>query len=237
LFYGRYIDDIFLIFKGTEMELKSFLNSFDTHRAFSTQLKITWTYSKDSIEFLDLVIHSKPGTLLLSTHQKALNKYLYIPFCSYHPKENKIGFIKAELIRYIRNSSTYSAFATMARKFFLRLRTRGYPPRFLLWVFGQISYQDRPKYLAPSQSTYDPALVPFVTTYNPIWETPYIRKGLRKFAKDNPTYRPIVSFKRNKNIGDIINKANARKLKHRKRVGHWIPLVRCMRPNRPTLTG
>lgn len=216
LFYGRYIDDIFFVFKGTELQLKSFLDSFDTHRVYNDKLKITWTYSQDSIEFLDLVIHSKPGKLQLSTHQKALNKYLYIPFSSYHPKDNKIGFIKAELIRYIRNSSTYSAFTNMAKRFFVRLRTRGYPPRFLLWVFSQVHYHDRSKYLEPSQSTYNPFQVPFVTTYNPIWEAPHLQRGLRKFVKLNPTYRPIVSFKRNKNIGDIIHKANAHKLRPRR---------------------
>ncbi|KAI8968777.1 hypothetical protein BDB01DRAFT_695692, partial [Pilobolus umbonatus] len=58
-----------------------------------------------------------------------LNKYLYVPFHSYHPKENKSGFIKAELIRYVRNCSSYEDFATVASNFFVRLRDRGYPPR------------------------------------------------------------------------------------------------------------
>ncbi|KAI9310389.1 hypothetical protein BX666DRAFT_1820872, partial [Dichotomocladium elegans] len=58
-----------------------------------------------------------------------LNQYLYVPFCSYHPLANKKGFIKAELIRYARNSSTVSAFNTMVVKFFYRLRQHGYPPR------------------------------------------------------------------------------------------------------------
>lgn len=233
LFYGRYIDDIFFIFKGTATQLNSFVQSFDTHRAYSDRLKITWTYSQDSIEFLDLVIHSKPGKLLLSTHQKALNKYLYIPFCSYHPKDNKTGFIKAELIRYIRNSSTYTAFAIMAKKFFARLRTRGYPPRYLLWVFSKVHYQDRSKYLEPSTSSYDPFMVPFVTTYNPIWESSYLKRGLRNFVKRNPTYKPMVSFKRNKTIGDILNKANALKLNRlRKRVRHTSSTQRCVRARR-----
>ncbi|KAK4511775.1 uncharacterized protein ATC70_010256 [Mucor velutinosus] len=212
IFYGRYIDDIFFMFKGSEQELKTFLTTFDTKRAFSNQLKISWDYSTTSVSFLDLQIHAKHNKVELSTHQKMLNKYLYIPFSSYHPKDNKVGFIKAELIRYIRNSSSYRSFANTAKQFFTRLRLRGYPPRFLIWVFSQVRYDDRPKYLEDAPLSTDNTLVPFVTMYNPIWETPHLRKGLREFFTLNPHYRPVVAFKRNKNIADLLNRANVRKL-------------------------
>lgn len=213
LFYGRYIDDILMIFQGTEDELKSLLQAFDTDRLHSNTLKITWTYSPKSVDFLDLVISSSNDKIAFCVHQKTLNKYLYIPFCSYHPPESKTGFIKAELIRYVRNSSTYSAFVAIAHKFFLRLRLRGYPPRYLLWVFRKVHYRDRPKYLMPSIKDYNERLVPFVTTYNPIWESPHLKQSLKQFNANVPHYKPIIAFKRNKNIGDFINKANVRKLR------------------------
>ena len=216
IFYGRYIDDIFLIFKGSEQDLQTFLTTFDTKRAFSETLKISWDYSNTSVSFLDLQIHAKHNKIDLSTHQKMLNKYLYIPFSSYHPKDNKIGFIKAELIRYIRNSSSYRSFANTAKHFFTRLRLRGYPPRFLIWVFSQVRYDDRPKYLDDVPINTDNTLVPFVTQYNPIWETPHLRKGLRIFSTLNPHYRPVVAFKRNKNIADLLNRANIHKLTGKK---------------------
>ena len=186
IFYGRYIDDILMIFQGTEEELKTLLYAFDNDRNYCKELKINWTYSQKSIDFLDLVISSSNNKMQFSTHQKVLNKYLYIPFCSYHPKDSKTGFIKAELIRYVRNSSTYLAFSNIARKFFLRLRLRGYPPRYLLWVFSKVHYRDRSKYLEDSHIEYDDKRVPFVTTYNPIWEAPHLKKGLKLFSKLNP---------------------------------------------------
>ena len=213
LFYGRYIDDILMIFQGTEDELKSLLHAFDTDRLYCNELKINWTYSQKSIDFLDLVISSSRDKIQFSTHQKALNKYLYIPFCSYHPKDSKTGFIKAELIRYVRNSSTYLAFSDIARKFFLRLRLRGYPPRYLVWVFSKVHYRNRSKYLEDSHVEYDDKRVPFVTTYNPIWEAPHLKNGLKLFSTLNPNYKPIIAFKKNNNLGDIINKANVSKLK------------------------
>ncbi|KAI9310193.1 hypothetical protein BX666DRAFT_1820927, partial [Dichotomocladium elegans] len=82
----------------------------------------------------------------------------------------KKGFIKAELIRYVRNSSTVEAFETMVRKFFFRLRQRGYPPRLLLYIFSQVRYADRQKYLESSVSLRDNQILPFVTDFNPVWE-------------------------------------------------------------------
>lgn len=217
LYYGRYIDDIFFIFNGSKTELDLFLQDFDNFREYNNQLKISWTSSNTSIDFLDLVISvNSKQRLELSTHQKTLNKYLYVPFSSYHPKDNKTGFIKAELIRYVRNSSTYFNFAVAAKKFFTRLRARGYPPRYLIWVFSQVHYSKRSTYLLDVPKKYDASLVPFITTYNPIWELPNLKNGLRKFSSFNPTFRPVIAFKRNKNINDLINKANVRKLNGKK---------------------
>jgi hypothetical protein len=218
IYYGRYIDDIFMIFKGTHSELQSFLNKFDSTRPYHNELKITWQFSPMSIEFLDLVVHVQrdKNRIEFSTHQKPLNKYLYVPFCSYHPRDSKTGFIKAELIRYVRNSSTYHSFATIAKKFFTRLRARGYPPRYLIWVFSKVFYNKRSEYLQGSKHNYDSSMIPFVTTYNPLWELPHLKNGLRKFTSLNPHYRPVIAFKRNKNIADFINKAN--KFKLRKKV-------------------
>lgn len=52
-----------------------------------------------------------------STFQKPLNKYLYIPFESFHPSSNKKAFIKGELMRYARNSSSFNSFHDTREKF------------------------------------------------------------------------------------------------------------------------
>jgi hypothetical protein len=65
----------------------------------------------------------------------------------------------------------------------------------------------------PSIKDYNERLVPFVTTYNPIWESAHLKQSLKQFDANVPHYKPIIAFKRNKNIGDFINKANVRKLR------------------------
>ena len=80
--------------------------------------------------------------------QKPLNRYLYIPFTSYHPIHAKRSFIEAELIRYVRLSSKLSDFLDISKKFFIRLQNRGYPKQFILDIFSKVHYGSRWKYLA-----------------------------------------------------------------------------------------
>ena len=92
------------------------------------------------LSFLDLLLFRDPAnnTLQYSTFQKPLNKYLYIPYESFHPASNKKAFIKGELMCYARNSLTFRSFDDTHQLFWKRLRLRGYPARFLLPVFREI---------------------------------------------------------------------------------------------------
>ena len=87
------------------------------------------------------------STREISTFQKPLNKYLYIPFESFHPSRNKKAFIKGGLMRYVRNSSSFNSFYETREKFWKQLRVKGYPFRFLLPLFREIRYTDRKKWL------------------------------------------------------------------------------------------
>ena len=137
LLYRRFIDDIFAIWAGPKDTLLEFLEALNSK---SNRIKLTHCISDSSISFLDLFLFrdASSSVLQFSTFQKPLNKYLYIPFESFHPSSNKKAFIKGELIRYARNSSTFKAFSETREKFWKRLRVRGYPFRFLLPLFREI---------------------------------------------------------------------------------------------------
>ena len=131
--YKRFIDDIFAIWcrpKGILLEFLGALNNKTDH------IKLTICISDGSISFLDLFIYRDvySSKLQFSTLQKPLNKYLYIPFESFHPSDNKKAFIKVELMRYARNSSSFKSFSETRDKFWKRLRVRGYPFSFFASV-------------------------------------------------------------------------------------------------------
>ena len=104
--------------------------------------------------------------LQFSTFQKPLNKYLYIPFESFHPSSNKKAFIKGELMRYARNSSSFKSFSETRDRFWKRLRLRGYPFAFLLPLFREIRYSDRKKWLLQKAKNRSQRATVFKTTFN-----------------------------------------------------------------------
>ena len=121
------------------------------------------------MDFLDFVIgkhtcHVTGGaSLFYRVHQKALNKYLYISPFSYHPPHGMKAFIKTELVRYVRHSSCHYDFLVIARRFFARLRERGFNPSFLRPVFDDVNYASRADKLI--LATPGQVMVPLVFSY------------------------------------------------------------------------
>ena len=87
-----------------------------------------------------------------SVHSKSINRFLYTPYSSYHSKATKKAFIKAELMRCVRNSSSLELFQETCIRFHHHLRLRGYPEMFLAEEFKQVSYGDRSKLLSISKN-------------------------------------------------------------------------------------
>lgn len=167
ILYKRFIDDILAIWDGPKDTLLEFLDALNSK---TDRIKLTYYISNSSISFLDLFLYRdiSSNVLHFSTFQKPLNKYLYIPFESFHPSSNKKAFIKGELMRYARNSSSFASFAETREKFWKRLRLRGYPFRFLLPLFRTIRYRDRTGWLSrkPNNRFTGNKTIVFKTTFN-----------------------------------------------------------------------
>ena len=62
--HARYIDDIFMVWTKSESELKHFMNKINQkHQA----IKFDFKFSKESIEFLDTLIHTDRKNRLQTT--------------------------------------------------------------------------------------------------------------------------------------------------------------------------
>ncbi len=154
LFYKRYLDDIFGIIWATHSEAQSILSSFNQ---LHKHIQVTFDLSLTKVHFLDFHIfkgdrYQHQGILDMSVYSKAMNRFLYIPFSSYHSRAMKLAFIKAELIRFVRNSSSESSYEETCKSFYYRLRRRGYPDRFIVSAFKQVEYKNRQQYLKVSNN-------------------------------------------------------------------------------------
>ena len=144
--YARFIDDGFMIWEGNRETLMKLLHAWNSHRP---NIRITTDISEFQCHMLDLVIYKdmmcmgNQVPIYVRTYEKPMNKYLYIPFSSFHSRAVLKGFIKSRLINYVVTCSMEQDFITMREKFKQRLLDRAYPVRFLNTVFDTVHYSDR----------------------------------------------------------------------------------------------
>ena len=137
--YVRFLDDILVVQTLSEAEPEDLL--WDGLHAMHPDIRLTRESSPCMVDFLDLQIYRDGKRLLHRVHQKALNKYLYISPRSCHPRHVIEGFVRTELIRYARNSSTELDFVRICRAFSNRLRDRGFHPTFLKHLIASVDFQ------------------------------------------------------------------------------------------------
>ena len=139
LLYVRYLDDILVVQKLSETEPGHLL--WDGLHTMHPDIRLTRESSPLMVDFLDLQIYRQGRRLLHRVHQKALNKYLYISPRSCHPRHVIEGFVRTELIRYARNSSTELDFIKICHAFSNRLRERGFHPTSLKHFFASVHFE------------------------------------------------------------------------------------------------
>lgn len=225
-FLRRFLDDGFFVFEGSEQELLALFSSLNS---LLPNIRITYTYSQHQVEFLDLVVYKGPSwpvttgsntvPLLTRTHQKALNRYLYIPYHSFHPPGTFTSFIYAELLRFVQTNSDEVWYTCMVRKFRARLLRRGYPPALIDRLARRVDYAERrAAFLSPpAPSSGDDGgdttvlalpyarLVPELRPQRLLYLA-YISGGPELWK--HVQTRPIVAFQRTKSIGSHLVKAH-----------------------------
>jgi hypothetical protein len=217
--FKRFIDDGFVIFKGSLQELHAFVAALQNELP---NINITYAFSQFQVDFMDLVIY-KAGpavaptrALKVRTHQKALNKYLYIPFSSFHHPGMFKSFLNAELIRYVVTNSDKIWFECMVSKFTHRLQQRGYPSHVICAAVAKVSYEDRPKYLQQSpRHEKSGSVCAFVIPYVDGTADLRVQQLLHELYMEHPELqayipeKPLVSFKKSRNLGSLLVRAGA----------------------------
>jgi hypothetical protein len=210
--YHRFIDDIFFIYKGSVEDLHAF-------KLLISQLiegiDVTMSWSLKSVDFLDLKIFKNNGHIQIKTHQKSLNRYLYLPPFSFHPPASFKGWIKAELIRYARTNTKVQDFNAIKLKFFHRLLLRSYSRRFLTLIFHQINHDIRNHYhLNQIHQAQERNIFPFIIPFNTSATTHYLKQkipgwsnGLQKFFPGTES-KVIFAFKQPPNIMKLVSRSN-----------------------------
>jgi len=165
LHYIRYVDDTLFIFKHTSMQnLQEIAHRFNS---LHKNIFFNFEFNETSVNFLDVTIFKGPrfiktGIFDTRTYQKAMNLHLYVPFTSFQPVHQKIGLVKTELIRHIRNSSSIDDYIKSKIQFFRYLQARGYPSWFLKKVNSCALYKQRQEYLSSSRKKNSTNVKPII---------------------------------------------------------------------------
>ena len=203
----RYIDDVFMIWTGTEEELREFLSFIN--EAHDT-IKFTWNWSRESINYLDVQVINNSGKIETDLYAKKTDKHQYLYYTSCHPRKCKESIPYAQAMRLRRICSTMEAFERRAKDLTDFLVARGYKRRYIKQQIHRARLVARKDALAP-RSNERKDRIPMVVTYHP--GLPNIGGILRELQpllhcseKCKKAIRdlPMMAFRRPKSLGDYL---------------------------------
>ena len=143
--FKRFIDDGFGITLGLREDVIYWIEKFNELRESIKIDKYNWG---NALDYMDLFIYKgsnfyEDGKLSISIHQKETNKFMYIPYRSYHQRHTIKNYVWGELRRYVRYNTEEKNFKKLRVRFFLRLRNRGFRKYTLKKLFSKITYAQR----------------------------------------------------------------------------------------------
>uniref|UniRef100_A0A8C5PYV0 Reverse transcriptase domain-containing protein n=1 Tax=Leptobrachium leishanense TaxID=445787 RepID=A0A8C5PYV0_9ANUR len=113
ILYKRYIDDIFIIWKGDNLSLSTFLDDLNLN---NWGIKLEYFFSKQEVNFLDLTIYTQDNSLKTKTFFKTVDVNSFIEFNSCHAKSWLQSVPKSQLMRLRRNCTEEKIFLEQADK-------------------------------------------------------------------------------------------------------------------------
>jgi hypothetical protein len=163
-FWKRFIDDIFLLWMGTDEELASFMEFINS---FHPTIKFTHQSSSEKVSFLDISISLENGFLQTDLFTKPTDSHAFLCQHSCHPTHVKRNLPYSQFLRLRRLCSEENRFQQRCDEMERHLYARGYSKQ----VVGRgrerasaLGRRDTLTYRGKPQTKR----VPFVVTHNPL---------------------------------------------------------------------
>ena len=207
LLYVRYIDDIFFVWRGSEAELKKFLDTINT---LHPSIKFDYEHSRSKSVFLDCSIQIENRRIKTSVYSKPTDRKAYVHQKSFHPTSTKEAIAYGQALRLRRICTDDADFREATSKLESDLTKRGYDRTKTAGEIERAALKERRALLTYNERSED-RRIPLVVTYdnrlpdikkivNDSWNILQINEAEgRKFAE-----KPRVCFRRNKNLRDVL---------------------------------
>ncbi|CAN7976819.1 unnamed protein product, partial [Ixodes persulcatus] len=139
-FYRRYIDDIFMIWTGTEDELNTFISEYNS---VHSSIRFTHNVSQQAISFLDVTVEIQDNKLSTKLYRKPTDRQQYLNYDSCHPRHCKNSLPYSQAHRYKRICSNEQDFKQNADNLTTALIRQNYPPGVINSAIEKASRLDR----------------------------------------------------------------------------------------------
>ena len=122
--YLRYIDDIFLIWRGSENDRQQSISKINE---VHDSIKLDFNYLKTQIHFLDITItKASTGKLLTTLYKKKIDRQSYLHRKSKHPETHKQSIPYSQALRLKIICTREEDFTDQSKALTNRLVKRGY---------------------------------------------------------------------------------------------------------------
>ena len=208
IFWKRFIDDIFFIFKGDInqlIQLQNFMN--DIH----VTIKFTFEQSRTEIDFLDTHLSLSNNRITTLLFKKPTDRSLLLHFNSNHPDNTKESIIYSQAIRYNTSIQDDDTLQTELYNLTRTLLARRYPLKLINKKIMKALTKSREEFLQNTEKPTETNILPIILHHNKsnkktkrqIQQHWNIMENDSDLSKIIPT-RPTMAYKRNKTIGNTL---------------------------------
>ena len=206
LVFFRFLDDVFLFWKGTLKDLEEYENYLNS---LIPGIEIKLQASLLSANFLDITVFKKfcNGKTIVGTkvYVKPTDAQNLLHTSSFHPPHTTRGILKSQLIRYTRISSTWSDYVQAARTLFQSLRTRGYSWSRMWTQLVEVWFDYKTRDYEKTKQDRNESLFPIVINYDKLGKQ--LGQKYKTVLKNScifKDYKPILAYKNYKNLGNVL---------------------------------
>ena len=215
--YLRFIDDIFGIWIGSR---EDFIAAIEKLNQCHQTIKFDFELSENNVNFLDTnVFVSETNTLKTKVFAKPTDRQNFLHRKSEHPESLKKNIPYGQLLRGKRICSETSHFENFSNQLKSSFLKRGYNEELINTHIERTRNVPRSRTLIQSPREKNTRMT-FVTTYNRT--NPNIQEILLKHwhllqidSELEPVFKdlPMMAFRRNKNLGDMLGSKQLRNSK------------------------
>ena len=212
-FWGRYIDDIFVIWPHGSTQLHNFVSHLNSSHP---TIKFTVDMSSIELPFLDVLVkRDTNGDIYTTLYTKPTDTHMYLHYSSSHPKHTINSGPYSQFLRLRCICQRNTDFEYNCKHLTQYYCNRGYPTHMVLNAKAKASTTDRDTLLnnntQPNTTQRSDDRFFCVLTYNPA--NPPVKKLIQDnwhILASNNQLQPlaqrqvVIGHRRNKNLKDIL---------------------------------